>query len=149
VSDTIRETVTAVAEMKEPDGVTASAVAERLNLDKSAASRRLLVARSKGYIRNVEDKKGKPGRWVVGDPMPESSGLLPDRDTVAEALHAVANPDATAEAPSDHAHTPSDQGFYPPDQDPGADGCTVARYLEGYRADVAWGSHEDREQLEF
>lgn len=51
--------------------------AEHLGLDKSTVSRRLRVAADGGYIRNLEDKRGKPGRWVVGDPLPEETDLLP------------------------------------------------------------------------
>ena len=36
------------------------------------------MAADGGYLRNLEDKRGKPGRWVIGDPLPESVDLLPD-----------------------------------------------------------------------
>jgi hypothetical protein len=77
VSKTVRQTVEAVAALATADGVMARAVADRLKLDKSNASRRLRVAADCGYVRNLEDKRGKPGRWVVGDPMPEAADLLP------------------------------------------------------------------------
>jgi hypothetical protein len=60
------------------EGVTVRAIAEHLKLDKSNASRRLRVAADDGYVRNLEDKRGKPGRWVLGDPLPETLDLLPD-----------------------------------------------------------------------
>ena len=80
VPEIVRETVEAVyALAPDPEqGVMARAVAGKLSVDKSTASRRLRRAGDDGYIRNLEDKRGKPGRWVIGDPMPEDQELLPD-----------------------------------------------------------------------
>jgi hypothetical protein len=78
VSETVRETVLAVAETASPEGVGLGALADRLKLDKSTVSRRLRAAADGGYVRNLEDKRGKPGRWVVGDPLPETLDVLPD-----------------------------------------------------------------------
>lgn len=89
VSDTVRETVAAVAALASPEGVMALAVAEKLHLDKSNVSRRLRMAADDGYIRNLEEKRGKPGRWVVGDPLPESAVLLPDPAQLATATTGV------------------------------------------------------------
>ena len=61
------------------------AIAEKLQLDKSNVSRRLRMAADGGYLRNLEDKRGKPGRWVIGDPLPESVDLLPDPAQLATA----------------------------------------------------------------
>ena len=85
VSDTVRETVAAVAALASAEGVMARAVADKLRLDKSNVSRRLRMAADGGYIRNLEDKRGKPGRWVIGDPLPESVDLLPDPAQLATA----------------------------------------------------------------
>ena len=90
VSATVRETVTAVAELATDEGVALRPVAEWLKLDKSNVSRRLRMAADGGYIRNLEDKRGKPGRWVIGDPLPEAVELLPSPaqlatpDTIAD-----------------------------------------------------------------
>jgi hypothetical protein len=35
------------------------------------------MAADGGYVRNLEEKRGRPGRWVAGDPMPEETELLP------------------------------------------------------------------------
>ena len=43
------------------------------------------MAADGGYVRNLEDKRGKPGRWVIGDPLPESADLLPDPAQLATA----------------------------------------------------------------
>ncbi len=43
------------------------------------------MAADGGYVRNLEDQRGKPGRWVIGDPLPESVDLLPDPAQLATA----------------------------------------------------------------
>jgi hypothetical protein len=90
VSDTVRETVEAVARYApaEAEGVSVRIIAELLELDKSNASRRLRVAADGGYLRNLEDKRGKPARWVVGDPLPNPVELLPDATQLATATAA-------------------------------------------------------------
>jgi hypothetical protein len=79
VSQTIRATVETVAELAPEDGtgVPAVAVAAKLNLDKSAARRRLLAASDGDFVRNLEERRGIAGRWVVGEPLPEEKDLLP------------------------------------------------------------------------
>ena len=89
VSETVRETVEAVAAIAPPNGIELRALADRLKLDKSNVSRRLARAADGGYVRNLEDKRGKPGRWVIGDPLPEAADLLPD----PEKLRNTATPD--------------------------------------------------------
>jgi hypothetical protein len=78
VPDTVRETVAAVATLAGAEGVMAVAVAEELKLDKSNVSRRLRVASEGGYVVNLEDRRGKPGRWIVGEKLPDEVDLLPD-----------------------------------------------------------------------
>ena len=48
-----------------------------LKLDKSAVSRRVAAALEAGVLRNLEDRKGRPARLVLGDPLPEEIELLP------------------------------------------------------------------------
>jgi hypothetical protein len=78
VSETVRETAEAVAAIAPPEGIQLRPLAEQLHLDKSNVSRRLSQAADGGYVRNLEDKRGKPGRWVIGEPLPEAADLLPD-----------------------------------------------------------------------
>ena len=94
VSPATRETVGAVAAMLDDhrDGVPAAVVAARLELDKSNVSRRLHVAGLGGWLVNREDRKGRAGRWVLGEPLPEDRRLL---HTVAR-LRAVVDGRATA-----------------------------------------------------
>ena len=79
VSPEVREVVQAVEALQpqKGGGCTAKDVAARLQLDKSAVSRRLKKAVTAGYVENEEDRKGKPGRWVTGEPLPEDRGILP------------------------------------------------------------------------
>jgi hypothetical protein len=79
VPDTTRETVAAVAELVAGrDSTTITAVAGALRLDKSAAWRRARVAMERGYLRNLEEKRGRPARLVLGDALPEELVVLPD-----------------------------------------------------------------------
>jgi hypothetical protein len=81
VPDTTRETVGAVADLVAGrDSTTITAVAERLKLDKSAAWRRTRVAMERGYVRNLEEKRGRPARLVLGDALPEELVVLPEAE---------------------------------------------------------------------
>jgi hypothetical protein len=48
-----------------------------LKLDKSAISRRVAGALDAGFLKNEEDRKGRPARLVLGDPLPEDREVLP------------------------------------------------------------------------
>lgn len=81
VPQTVRETVQAVACLvKENSGdpVSLVAVARKLELDKATALRRVRAAVNHGYVKNLEDRKGRPARLVLGDAMPDEVELLPD-----------------------------------------------------------------------
>lgn len=80
VSATIRQTVAAVAALTtDPDtAASVTQIAKALNLDKGAASRRVAAARDAGYLVNLEDKKGRPARLVVGSELPDDLVILPD-----------------------------------------------------------------------
>ncbi len=95
VSDETRETVDAVEALKreKPDGVSYKDVGERLGLDKSSAQRRCQVALKNGYLKNLEEKKGKPARLQVGEPLPGRNAVLPspqELETLYESGCAVA-----------------------------------------------------------
>jgi hypothetical protein len=48
-----------------------------LDLDKSAISRRVAGALDGGFLKNLEDRKGRPARLVLGDPLPANRDVLP------------------------------------------------------------------------
>ncbi len=106
VSDATREAVEAVRNLSAatPEGVSATQLAAALKLDKSAARRRLLVAARGGWVVNAEDRRGKPGRWVAGEPLPTAEDLLP---TVARLREAVAQASATASGSDSISDRPS------------------------------------------
>lgn len=80
VPATVRETVAAVGELGDAGAreVTVAQIARRLNLDKSAAWRRVRAAVESGYLRNLEERKGRPARLLPGDPLPEDQPILPE-----------------------------------------------------------------------
>ena len=86
VSKTVREVVSAVSRLREDvegESISIAEVAKELGLDKSAASRRIRSATEQGYLKNLEDRRGKPARLVLGDPLPKDLRILP----VTEELH--------------------------------------------------------------
>lgn len=80
VPKSVRETVEAVGAVVDggdEDHATNKAVAEELEIDKAAASRRVRTAMGRGYLKNLEDRTGHPARFVVGEEMPEDREILP------------------------------------------------------------------------
>lgn len=90
VKKEIRETVEAVREIVKDDdqkSATVIQVAGRLDLDKSAASRRVRMAIEDGYLINLQDKKGQPAKLVIGDPLPaEEEPVLPHPDSLIQIM---------------------------------------------------------------
>ncbi len=86
----VRQTVEVVerlfARKGDEEGVTNRTVAEELELDKAAVSRRVQVAVERGYLKNLEDRRGRPARLVVGESMPEDHEILPVPEDLAQAL---------------------------------------------------------------
>lgn len=88
VPKTVRETVEAVENVIDgwgEDHATNRAVAEELEIDKAAASRRVRTAIGRGYLKNLEDRKGQPARIVLAESMPDDQEILP----AAEELESV------------------------------------------------------------
>ena len=80
VQPIVRETVEAVSRLlKESDeeSVSAKAIGQELKLEKGPVSRRIRLAIEAGYLKNLEDRRGKAARLVLGDPMPEDLRVLP------------------------------------------------------------------------
>ena len=89
VSSSLRETVNAVAELEKSTGlpVSVTQLAERLEIDKAAASRRVSVALAGEYLIDTADrdqngkrKKGHPAKLTAGDPLPADKHVLPTPD---------------------------------------------------------------------
>ena len=80
VPATIRETVNAVEKIirrSDEEWATNKALSEELNIDKAAALRRAKTAIGRGYLKNLEDRKGRPARLILGEDMPEDTEILP------------------------------------------------------------------------
>src|SRR5262249_32717103 len=90
VPATVRETVVAVQELGGLEGseVPTRALAERLNLDRTTAYRRVQAALADGYLRNLEHREGRQARLVPGDPLPADQELLPTVERLAAQLEA-------------------------------------------------------------
>jgi len=91
VPESVRDTVRAVRRVlgtSASDDVTASVtqVARELKLDKGAASRRVRVAIDRGFLKNLEDKRGQPARLRLGEGLPEDMEVLPTADSLRDAL---------------------------------------------------------------
>jgi hypothetical protein len=83
VPKTVRETVEAVENVIDGWGeehATNQAVADELEIDKAASSRRVRTAIGGGYLKNLEDRKGHPARLVLAESMPEDREILPAPD---------------------------------------------------------------------
>jgi hypothetical protein len=82
-----RQTVAAVHALSTrlcKDEVSLSEITTELQLDKSAASRRVKDAAEHGYLTNAETRSGKPARIRVGDPLPAHVEILPHPDALAD-----------------------------------------------------------------
>jgi hypothetical protein len=75
VPASVRETIEVV--QGSPSYVTVHEVAQKLGIERSSAQRRLHTAAEKGYITNVETKRGRPARYVIADGLPETCVVLP------------------------------------------------------------------------
>jgi hypothetical protein len=81
---TIVETVAAVEALLASKNATVSylQLGDRLRLDKSTAMRRAKVAVSRGYLKNLEDHRGRAARLVIGEPLPGEVTILPTVETL-------------------------------------------------------------------
>ncbi len=80
VPKTVRETVEAarrLLEGSEGEPITTAGIARELKLDKSAALRRVRAAIDRGHLKNLEDRRGRPARIVLGDPLAGEVQVLP------------------------------------------------------------------------
>ena len=91
---TVRETVEAVKRMrKDSNGepVTVAELVRRLELDRSAVSRRARNAKDRGYLRDLEDNPRKPSRLIPGDDLPDDVQILPKPEDVQASVKECAS----------------------------------------------------------
>jgi len=122
VSPEVREAVEAVRDLAGDTGAGLQAIATRLSLDKSSASRRCAAAKQAGYIVNEETRKGREARYKIGDPMPADKPVLPSVEELEAAL-STGGPVAHPLAQHRNGATPRNQ--------PQNDHCSVAVLQKG------------------
>jgi hypothetical protein len=113
VSQAVRDTVHAVKELCEEtcdNSVSLAKLATRLKLDKSAASRRAAVARQRGFLKNLETRKGLPAQFVIGDPLPAEIDVLPSVEAL-QCCTAVAGETCPYTPPQNEAVTDAEIGW--------------------------------------
>ncbi len=87
VPNEIRETVQATIEMLETTKqVSLKMLADKMNVDRSTASRRVNRAISLGFLVSLESRKGQLGNYKPGAAMPENQRVLPTPEQLAELL---------------------------------------------------------------
>jgi hypothetical protein len=89
VPDTVRETVEAVRKLSRKDlnELTELEIANELQLDKSTTSRRIRDASTRGFLENLQDRKGRPARIVLTDQvLPDNQCILPAVDELLDAM---------------------------------------------------------------
>ena len=64
------------------DSATIAAVARELKIDDSSALRRVRAAIDRGYLKNLEEREGRPARLVMGEPLPDNVEVLPPVDAL-------------------------------------------------------------------
>ncbi len=99
VSTAIRRTVEAVehicrqgvgdednprGQKDEPNAATIAQIAGALQIDRSSASRRVKQCLARGYLKNLQTKRGQPHRLVIGDPLPGGENVMPTPEEVRE-----------------------------------------------------------------
>jgi hypothetical protein len=122
VAEATRETVMAVKDLKEESkDIRVKDVADKLNLDKSTAGRRVRKAISQEYLQNLEEKKHRPYRLDLDTPLPDEVEILP----AVERLHGCMT-DSVELQPERNSKNEETQGF-------NEGGCTVAEETEGVK----------------
>jgi hypothetical protein len=82
VNPEVREVVQVTARaLKEGSAeVSQTQLRKALHLDRAVISRRVAGALDAGFLRNLEDRKGRPARLLLGDELPADSDVLPAPD---------------------------------------------------------------------
>jgi hypothetical protein len=100
----VRETVKGVAELlseANTDAISVTNLAKKLHLDKATASRRARDAAAMGYLKNLEDRRGRPARLVLGDQLPDDVEVLPGVEALKAKCCTVAlNEEGVSSSPS-------------------------------------------------
>ena len=99
VSATMRETVEAVGRANKRGGISVRRLAEILNLDISSTSRRVDACLERGYLLNLETRRGLAYKLVLGDPLPGGDPLLPEPESLEGLVALQADPGGIGSPP--------------------------------------------------
>ena len=91
VPETVRQTVEAVKTLGGVD-VSLTVVAAKLQLDKNPTHHRVRKAIERGFLVNNETAKGRPLKLAIGDPIPDTTEILPDINMLRSCCTVVADP---------------------------------------------------------
>jgi hypothetical protein len=91
VPETVRQTVEAVKALGGAD-VSLTVVAAKLQLDKNPTHHRVRKAIERGFLVNNEPAKGRPLKLAIGDPIPDTTEILPDINTLRSCCAVVVDP---------------------------------------------------------
>jgi hypothetical protein len=116
ISPTVRETVNAIKCLLEKGEapVTNKKVAKKLDIDASAASRRVGAAIRAGYIINMQEKIRQPADLQLGEAMPDDYEILPTFEKVAECMNAEEAKRSKAPSPAENSGKNDDQSARKP-----------------------------------
>jgi hypothetical protein len=81
-------------DFSEDEGLSVSAIADALGIDVSAAHRRVTLAVKGGYLKNLETKPRRKGRYVLDNPLPEETVILPSVEDVVCTFAQFSGPQA-------------------------------------------------------
>jgi hypothetical protein len=133
----IRETVEAVRILRQSSvaDISQARVAKALHLDKGATSRRIRAAIERGYLTNLEDRKGRPAKLQLGDSLPNDVEVLPSPETLKGDCCTVAqNPEGNVSlSPSASTHARTEQAAASVSEPPPP---TIARDSTGWPSEI-------------
>jgi hypothetical protein len=111
ISDDVREIVaaveTAIAKAAPATTVTRAQVQKEVGLDERATRRRLGQAVDAAFVVNTNPGRGKTGRYVVGDPIPDNLEVLPEVTKLQRAINPDHPDNPAADEEEDHPLPPS------------------------------------------
>jgi hypothetical protein len=122
MTETIDAVAKATASLSEAEGASAQDIARVLKLDKSAAWRRLSAARHEGFVFNLEQRKGMPGKYrATAQRKGEAVAILPATDKLREA---IANTSSSTPLKSVQPCNREEKTDSPQDNNGCMDGCS-------------------------
>jgi hypothetical protein len=89
LQETVDAVVLATATLAQDEGASALAIDTLLKLDKSVAWRRLRAAITKGFIVNLETRRGQPGRYRATGQKIEPVEILPAPEVIEASMGAL------------------------------------------------------------